>query len=56
MSITGILAVGNGEPCPFCVKEGRKDPVINSAELDIFKHMIEEHKQDTVNQLAGNIS
>ena len=39
MDITGMLAVGNGEKCPFC-------DIINEKDLDILGHMIENHKED----------
>jgi hypothetical protein len=55
MSITGLLAIGNGEPCPLCVKEGVKDPVINGEEVDILKHMIFEHKEALDKKLFGEI-
>ena len=35
-----MIAVGNGEPCPYC--KG-KDKFINSPEADLVGHMMEEH-------------
>lgn len=54
MSITGLLAVGNGEPCPLCVKERRKNPLINDKDVDLLKHMIFEHKKGMSKELFGD--
>ena len=37
--LVGMLAIGNGEKCPFC-------DLINEEDLDILGHMIEDHKED----------
>ena len=47
MDITGMLAVGNGEKCPFC-------DLINEEDLDILGHMIEDHKKDINRILFGD--
>ena len=36
MSITGILAVGNGEKCPFC-------DMIMEENTDTLIHLLDEH-------------
>ena len=46
MSITGLLAIGNGEKCPFC------ELIINK-EIDTLKHMMESH-QDELNKELFN--
>ena len=53
MSITNLLAVGNGEPCPLCVKEGSKNPLINDKNVDLLKHMIFKHKEGISKELFG---
>tara|TARA_R100000458_G_C8203327_1_gene193167 strand:+ start:309 stop:575 length:267 start_codon:yes stop_codon:yes gene_type:complete len=56
MSITGMLAVGNGEPCPFCTKEpDRKveDIFISQPYNDLIGHMMEEHPEELDKQLSG---
>ena len=47
MDITGMLAIGNGEKCPFC-------DLINEEDLDILGHMIEDHKKDINRILFGD--
>ena len=47
MDITGMLAVGNGEKCPFC-------DIINEKDLDILGHMIEGHKTEINQVLFGD--
>ena len=47
ISITGVLAIGNGEKCPFC-------DLINEKDLDILGHMIENHKENINNVLFGD--
>jgi len=46
------LAIGHGEPCPFCVQEKRvKNIFISQADNDIVLHMVTEHKSDFNNSL-----
>lgn len=40
LDITGMLALGNGEPCPFCKGE---DIFINSEDNDYLKHLMDNH-------------
>jgi len=51
--MTGLLAVGNGEPCPLCVKEGSEKPLINGEDVDLLKHLILEHKEGMSKELFG---
>ena len=44
MDITGMLAVGNGEKCPFC------DLIIDD---DTLGHLIENHKEKVNEVLFG---
>ena len=39
ISITGVLAIGNGEKCPFC-------DMIKKEDTDIFLHMNDNHKEE----------
>ena len=45
MEITGFIAVGNGEPCPYCGKPFEKAD-------DVFKHMEVEHKEQMLKDLG----
>lgn len=47
--ITGYLAIGNGEPCPFCgvLLDSRPD---HKGE-DIQKHLFENHKKEVLEKL-----
>jgi hypothetical protein len=49
--ISGFLAVGNGENCPFCKEQGKK--YIVNKDTDIVKHMMDEHKNDFESKLFG---
>jgi histidinol phosphatase-like enzyme len=44
MSITGMLAVGTGEKCPFC-------ELIITEDTDTIKHMMESHRGDLSKEL-----
>ena len=44
--ITGMLAIGTGEKCPYCDRIVTKD-------FDVFKHMTERHKDEMTNALFG---
>ena len=39
MNITGMLAIGNGEPCPFCTT------IINE-DIDIVAHLVNDHPEE----------
>jgi hypothetical protein len=56
MEISGMLAIGNGEPCPFCIKEKRTKAKTFVAQegKDPGKHMIAEHKGDFQKILFGS--
>ena len=43
-----MIAVGNGEPCPYC--EG-KDKFINSPDADLLGHMMEKHMEQFMGAL-----
>ena len=45
MNITGMLAIGNGEGCPFC------DAIIYND--DIFSHLMRNHKKEVNGVLFG---
>ena len=47
MSITGLLAVGNGEKCPFC-------KLIIEKDTDTLKHMMESHQDELSKELFGD--
>ncbi len=46
MDITGMLAIGNNEKCPFC-------DLIITKEIDSFVHISEFHKEKLNNILFG---
>ena len=46
MDITGMLAIGNGEKCPFC-------EMIMNEDSDTLGHMIENHKKNIMEILYG---
>ena len=39
MNITGMLAIGNGEKCPYC-------KLIIEENTDTLKHMLHEHPKE----------
>ena len=45
MDITGLLAVGYGEPCPFCKEEKVKKVFINNQNRNLMIHMMDKHKE-----------
>ena len=47
MDITGILAIGNGEKCPFC-------DLIITKDTDTLIHMTELHKEELNKALFGD--
>ena len=47
--MTNFVAIGNGEPCPFCANEDDRlveDIFINEADNDIMEHMMNEHPSE----------
>ena len=36
MNITGMLEIGNGEPCPFCL-------IIMNKDINVLTHLVNEH-------------
>ena len=44
MNITGLMAIGNGEKCPFCEKIMDKD-------TDSVKHLLDNHAEQTMETL-----
>ena len=46
LEISGLLAIGNGEKCPFC-------ELIVEEDTDTLKHMIFCHKKSLNNELFG---
>ena len=45
--ITGMLAIGNGEKCPYC-------DTIMTEDTDTLKHMTENHQERLVDALFGD--
>ena len=39
MNISGILAIGNGEKCPYC-------EIIIEENMDTLKHLMNEHPKE----------
>ena len=48
-----MIAIGNGEPCPFC--KG-KDKFINQPDNDFIKHITDKHPQEMEKALFGGES
>ena len=46
MNITGMLAIGNGEKCPFC-------DLIMTEDTNTLVHMTELHKKELNKALFG---
>ena len=44
MSITGILAIGNGEKCPYC-------DMIMEENTDTLKHLMDKHPKQLSKEL-----
>ena len=57
LEFTGHIAIGNGEPCPFCVTEDNKhteDVFIMEEGKDIMEHMVDEHPSELNKALSSN--
>ena len=52
-NITGFVSVGNGEDCPFCIKEKKKRVFRSSPKNDFMSHCIESHTNDFAEALFG---
>ena len=48
-----MIAIGNGEPCPFC-KE--KDIFINQPDKDFLQHLMDKHPDEMEKYLFGGES
>ena len=44
MKITGMLAIGTGEKCPYCVK-------IMEEDTDTVKHLLDNHAAQVMGEL-----
>ena len=44
MNITGMLAIGNGEKCPYC-------DLIMEADTDAVKHLLDNHAEQAIGDL-----
>jgi len=51
--ISGGIAIGNGEPCPFCKPKSDKKVFISTPENNALEHMIEEHPEEFSKALSG---
>ena len=47
MDITGMIAIGNGEKCPYCDK-------IMKEEEDTVKHLLNNHAKQTMEALYND--
>ena len=45
-----MIAIGNGEECPFCKKD---DKFINTPDGDYLLHLIDKHPQEIDTYLFG---
>ena len=49
INISGMIAIGNGEPCPFCVTEDNRltdNVFVMEAGKNFMEHMISEHPSE----------
>jgi len=56
INLNNFIAVGNNEPCPFCIAEGNRlieDVFINCENKDIMEHIMEEHPSE-LNKLISS--
>ena len=44
MNITGLIAIGNGEKCPYC-------DLIITADTDSVKHLLDNHAEQALTDL-----
>ena len=44
MNITGLVAIGNGEKCPYCDK-------IMEEDTDTVKHLLDNHAKEVMEEL-----
>jgi hypothetical protein len=54
IDVSGMIAIGNGEPCPFCANEGDRlveDIFISDVDNDIVEHMMNEHPSELNKEL-----
>ena len=51
--VTGFVSVGNGEDCPFCIKEKKKKVFVSSPKNDFMSHCIEHHTNAFAEALFG---
>lgn len=52
-----MIAIGNGEKCPYCINEMERpneDVFVNQPDNDFMKHCMEEHKDFLFNDLFGD--
>ena len=49
-----MIAIGNGEPCPFCKDNKHTKIFINSKDNDFLKHMTVKHPKQLGEFLFGN--
>ena len=47
VKMLGMLAIGNGEKCPYC-------NLTMSEDIDIFKHMTAKHEDKMLKALFGD--
>ena len=56
MKITGMLALGNGEPCPFCIEEDRERVFMNEEGNNFHTHLFTEHTEKAEKVIFGGIA
>ena len=47
-----MIAIGNYEPCPYCVKEGNPTPYIQKPQKDTIKHFMKSHEKQFAKDLG----
>ena len=47
-----MIAIGNFEPCPYCVKEGNPTTYNHKPQKDIIKHFMKAHEKQFAKDLG----
>ena len=53
MNVTGMLAIGNGEKCPFCSKKSKKRVFVASVKNNFVAHCVECHPEKFAQAIFG---
>ena len=53
MKMTGMLAISNGEKCPYCSTKGKKRVFVASVNNDFMAHCVEHHAEKFAQAIFG---